>query len=323
MAIENRNRMKNNGFTLVELIVVLVILAILAAILVPALLGYIDRSKAANCLINKNALVKAATSLYVEDYGKKKTIVDDETFDAYLAPRIASLCENAKSSDGTLQFTDVCNQGGIITLHVSSYTKRPFTITATCSVHDDGESANSSGSTQKTPEQLQKEILLAKWSEGLPHNGTETYNGFTIGKAIVSNKPNEVREAVKDLGIDTERNIVSIKNTTDIKKDGKYSISDALSSELNKKVDPSYTKIINVSADNKGVDVKKGDERIVTQYLFYEGKDSKNQKTQLLYGTRTVKLTYIQDNNLGRYTVTDLDGNVIDDTEGLVGWEKN
>ena len=36
---------KNKGFTLVELIVVLVILAILAALLVPALTGYIDKAK--------------------------------------------------------------------------------------------------------------------------------------------------------------------------------------------------------------------------------------------------------------------------------------
>ena len=40
-----RSKGDNNGFTLVELIVVLVILAILAAILVPQLLGYIDRAK--------------------------------------------------------------------------------------------------------------------------------------------------------------------------------------------------------------------------------------------------------------------------------------
>ena len=33
------------GFTLVELIVVLVILAILAALLIPALTGYIDKAK--------------------------------------------------------------------------------------------------------------------------------------------------------------------------------------------------------------------------------------------------------------------------------------
>ena len=36
---------KKRGFTLVELIVVLVILAILAALLIPALTGYIDKAK--------------------------------------------------------------------------------------------------------------------------------------------------------------------------------------------------------------------------------------------------------------------------------------
>lgn len=40
-----RSAKKKDGFTLVELIVVLVILAILAAILVPTLIGYINKAK--------------------------------------------------------------------------------------------------------------------------------------------------------------------------------------------------------------------------------------------------------------------------------------
>ena len=39
---------KRRGFTLIELIVILVILAVIAAILVPALLGYINKSKDAD-----------------------------------------------------------------------------------------------------------------------------------------------------------------------------------------------------------------------------------------------------------------------------------
>lgn len=39
------NIKKKRGFTLVELIVVLVILALLAALLVPALTGYIDKAR--------------------------------------------------------------------------------------------------------------------------------------------------------------------------------------------------------------------------------------------------------------------------------------
>ena len=60
----------NKGFTLVELIVVLVILAILAAILVPALLGYIDKAREKQTTTNAEAAYVAAQALATEAYGK-------------------------------------------------------------------------------------------------------------------------------------------------------------------------------------------------------------------------------------------------------------
>ena len=69
----------NKGFTLVELIVVLVILAILAAILVPALLGYIDRAREKQYVLNAKSALTAAqaemSSLYGE--GKSANVIND------------------------------------------------------------------------------------------------------------------------------------------------------------------------------------------------------------------------------------------------------
>ena len=64
------NREDDKGFTLVELIVVLVILAILAAILVPALLGYIDKAKEKKDLFKARSCLDAAQAELVELYGK-------------------------------------------------------------------------------------------------------------------------------------------------------------------------------------------------------------------------------------------------------------
>ncbi len=65
------------GFTLVELIVVLVILAILASLLIPALTGYIDRAKRDQVVAETRMLHEAVQTVAGEAYGSSEWPSDD------------------------------------------------------------------------------------------------------------------------------------------------------------------------------------------------------------------------------------------------------
>lgn len=77
LALQNK-RKKEGGFTLVELIVVLVILAILAALLIPALTGYIDKAKDKNAIAETRQVVMAAQTIADESYAKTSGIAADD-----------------------------------------------------------------------------------------------------------------------------------------------------------------------------------------------------------------------------------------------------
>lgn len=107
LKMQNKRRAKG-GFTLVELIVVLVILAILAALLIPALTGYIDRAKEKSVIAETRQAVMAAQTLADEAYAK----VNAKGFTAPTASDIAKLAELDASKISIVK----CDGGKIETL---------------------------------------------------------------------------------------------------------------------------------------------------------------------------------------------------------------
>lgn len=103
-------KLKNNkkkGFTLVELIVVLVILAILAALLIPALTGYIDKAKNKSVIAETRQAVMAAQTVADEAYaddategGTTESTMSDTDID-----KVAKLAELTKTNIKEIKVT--------------------------------------------------------------------------------------------------------------------------------------------------------------------------------------------------------------------------
>lgn len=119
---------KKKGFTLVELIVVLVILAILAALLIPALTGYINKAKEKSITAETRQVVMAAQTLADEAYANSSAVqlevVDDdkstvaEGKTAITREAILNLAE-VKGTIGTVTF-DTTVSGKIKSLQYTS-----------------------------------------------------------------------------------------------------------------------------------------------------------------------------------------------------------
>lgn len=127
---------ERKGFTLVEVIVVLVILAILAAVLVPTLTGYIDKANEKAIISECRMAVVAAQTTASEMYGTKVYPAGASTLPDAVTASISTITTLAEVK-GTISSV-TCDANGAITelvyvngAHTCTYASGAYTVTAT------------------------------------------------------------------------------------------------------------------------------------------------------------------------------------------------
>jgi len=107
------------GFTLMELMIVIVIIGVLAAIGVPAYNSYVDKAKAATCQANRRTL-DTAVGLYYAEHGEYPT-VDTGGTGSTLQSALEEYLDNANEM--------TCPKDGTYTLNKTSHK-------VVCSIHN-------------------------------------------------------------------------------------------------------------------------------------------------------------------------------------------
>lgn len=107
IALQQKRRSKKGGFTLVELIVVLVILAILAALLIPALTGYINKAKEKKIIAETRMAVMAVQTMNSDYYAaNNKDMVWDATLTEAQKTEFKELAEIDASTVSNVKFNE-------------------------------------------------------------------------------------------------------------------------------------------------------------------------------------------------------------------------
>lgn len=115
MELINRMRKKDKGFTLVEIIVVLVILAILAAFTIPTMLGFVDDAKGKALIAEARTVYVAAQAIATEYKGTGQAIAStalDSATVGVASPAGASLAMKNYLDDDLTIVTAINTTGG-------------------------------------------------------------------------------------------------------------------------------------------------------------------------------------------------------------------
>lgn len=99
-----RNVRKQDGFTLVEMIVSMAVLAILAAVLIPSLTGYIDKARQQQIIAETRSVVMAAQVIVSEDYAVDSSVAGN---DAYATDDIKAEILALAEAGGTIDSLEI------------------------------------------------------------------------------------------------------------------------------------------------------------------------------------------------------------------------
>lgn len=130
-----RNKRKNAGFTLIEIIVTLTVLGIVAAFSAPSFTGFIEDANAKDCKAKITDLTKAYTNQLVEN----RVTTPGSTVDTDVMEKV--LADKGASKSGELTYTGLCPDGGTYTIKTvaAASDSKLTTMILSCSKHGDQE----------------------------------------------------------------------------------------------------------------------------------------------------------------------------------------